>query len=97
MTQPLDVLKTRQMNAKPGEFKVCCLMNKMNMHKRIFFLQKIFLIVLFNVPSIFAEYMASGTLYCKARSKWILQGICSSIHTSGTSYDFTIFVLGTTA
>lgn len=22
MTQPLDVLKTRQMNAKPGEFRV---------------------------------------------------------------------------
>ena len=28
MTQPLDVLKTRAMNAKPGEFKVSLLFTK---------------------------------------------------------------------
>ena len=30
MTQPLDVLKTRAMNAKPGEFKVFDLSNSFN-------------------------------------------------------------------
>ncbi len=31
MTQPLDVLKTRAMNAKPGEFKVFDLSNSFNL------------------------------------------------------------------
>ena len=35
MTQPLDVLKTRAMNAKPGEFKVNNELHKFILHNLI--------------------------------------------------------------
>jgi len=61
MTQPLDVLKTRQMNAKPGEFRVCIFFIVLKIFRwDVFFLMILMFFITFNV----LEYVASNNIHC---------------------------------